>query len=195
MKRYASTIGLAALGCVITACGGGDATTRGQLTPNGPVVEYPSWVNKGSGAFTEGSPIFYGVGAASGIRNHALARSTADNRARAEISKLFEVYSASLMKDYAGSTTAGDFSATAEEQDVQQAIKTFSANTLNGVEVVDHWVHPTDGTIYSLARLDVDGFLGQLERAQELSSRVREQIRKRAEKSFRDLEAEEDKRR
>ena len=70
-------------------------------------MEYPEWVNKGSGAFGGEKKVFYGVGSASGIRNHSLARATADNRARNEISKIFEVYSASLMKDYQASITAG----------------------------------------------------------------------------------------
>jgi len=178
----------------VAACGGSNETTEGQLTAQGPVVEYPDWVNKGSGAFGGDSKVFYGVGSASGIRNHSLARSTADNRARAEISKVFETYTASLMKDYQASTTAGDFTATSEEQRVEQAIKTFSANTLNGVEVVDHWIHPTDGTIYSLARLDIEGFLEQIQRAKELSPRVKEAVQQAAEESFADLEAEEQKR-
>lgn len=181
-----------ALAMPIAACGdGGTKTTEGQLTPRGPVVEYPEWVNKGSGAFGGEKKVFYGVGSASGIRNHSLARSTADNRARAEISKIFEVYSASLMKDYSASTTAGDFSASSEEQHVEQAIKTFSANTLNGVEIVDHWIHPTDGTIYSLARLDIAGFMEQIDRAKELNEKVKEAVKRSAAKAFSDLEAEE----
>ncbi|MGF1509639.1 MAG: LPP20 family lipoprotein [Myxococcota bacterium] len=197
MNRIEVITGLGMAALWLAGCGAQNQmneTTEGQLTPHGPVVEYPKWVNQGSGAFSDDQRVFYGVGSATGIRNDSLARSTADNRARAEISKLFEIYSASLMKDYAGSTTAGDFTASAEEQDVQQAIKTFSANTLNGVEVVDHWIHPTDGTIYSLARLDVEGFLGQIERARELSARVRAQIREQAERTFEDLEQEENKR-
>jgi hypothetical protein len=77
-----------------------------------------------------------------------LARTTADNRARAEIQKIFETYSASLMKDFQESVTAGDFSSSDESQMLTDAIKTFSAVTLNGVELVDHWIHPVDGTIY-----------------------------------------------
>jgi hypothetical protein len=136
----------------------------------------------------------YGVGSASGIRNHSLARTTADNRARSEIQKIFETYSASLMKDFQESVTAGDFSSSDESQMVTNAIKTFSAGTLNGVEVVDHWIHPVDGTIYSLARLDMDGFSDNLSKAKELNEKVRERVKRAAEKSFADLEAEEAKR-
>lgn len=177
----------------LMACGG---SAPQQIQPGAPVVQYPEWVNKGSGAFggdkgANGGKVFYGVGSASGIRNHSLARSTSDNRARAEISKVFSTYSASLMKDYAASTTAGDFSASSEEQHVEQAIKTFSANTLNGVEIVDHWIHPADGTIYALARLDLNGFMDQLDKAKELNAKVKEAVKRAAAKSFADLSAEE----
>lgn len=191
MKRLAMTFALVLPMAV--ACGGGE-TNKGQITPGGPVVEYPEWVNKGSGAFGGEKKVMYGVGSASGIRNHSLARTTADNRARAEIQKIFETYSASLMKDFQESVTAGDFSSSDESQMVTNAIKTFSAGTLNGVEVVDHWIHPVDGTIYALARLDMDGFSDNLSKAKELNEKVRERVKRAAEKSFADLEAEEAKR-
>jgi hypothetical protein len=157
-------------------------------------IDYPEWVMKGSGAFGgEKGRVFYGVGSVSGIKNHALARTTADNRARAEIAKTFEVYSASLMKDYMASTTAGDMSASSEEQHVEQAIKTFSAVTLSGVVIVDHWFHP-DGTVYALAQLDLNAFKDNLDKANELNAQVRDYVRKNAEKVHMDLEKEEAKR-
>jgi hypothetical protein len=147
---------------------------------------------RGSGAFGgEAGRVFYGVGSVTGIKNHALARTTADNRARAEIAKIFEVYSASLMKDYMASTTAGDMSASSEEQHVEQAIKTFSAATLSGVQIVDHWFHPVDGTVYALAQLDLQNFSNNLEKMKELSDKVRDYVRKNAERVHMDLEKEE----
>ena len=135
-------------------------------------VEVPDWVQKGSGAFGgEEGKVFYGVASVSGIRNHSLARTTAVNRARAEIAKIFEVYSASLMKDYSVSTTTGDMSSVSEEQNVMQAVKTFSAQTLSGVQIVNHWYHP-DGTIYALARLDLDTFGSSLDKMKELNGKV-----------------------
>ncbi|CAN0592343.1 unnamed protein product [Laminaria digitata] len=98
------------------------------------------------------------------------------------------------MKDYAASTTAGDFSASSEEQHVEEAVKTFAAGTLNGVQIVDHWIHPVDGTMYALARLDLDGFMDMIDTAKELNAKVKERVKRAAEKSFADLEREEAKR-
>jgi hypothetical protein len=156
-------------------------------------VNYPEWVGRGSGAFGGEKKVFYGVGSVNGVKNPSLARDTAGNRAIDEISKIFEVYSASLMKDYSASTTAGDMSATSEEQHVTNAVKTFTANTLHGIQIVDRWVHP-DGTYYALARLDLGGFMDQLDQAKELNEKVKEQVKRSAEKSFSDLESEEAKR-
>lgn len=184
MKKLASALALT----VVAACSGTDTSV---VHPGTPAVDHPDWVMKGSGFIDKGSKIMYGVGSASGIRNISLLRMTADNRARAEISKLFEVYSASLMKDYAASTTAGDFTASSEEQHVGSAIKTFSAMTLNGVVVTDHWIHPVDGTMYTLVKLDIDGFHDQLDKSKELSAKVKERVKRAAAKAFADLDREE----
>ena len=119
---------------------------------------------------------------------------TLQSRARAEIGRIFSTYSASLMKDFQESVTAGDFSASSEQQLVQQAIKTFSAQELNGVQIVDHWIHPVSGEMFALARLDLEGFMDKLTKAKELSAKVKEEVKRSAAKSFADLEAEEAKR-
>jgi hypothetical protein len=154
----------------------------------------PAWVLQGSGAFKDaGNKVFYGVGAVTGIRNRPLAETAADNRARAEITRVFETYSASLMRDYAASTTAGDFSRSAEEQQVEQTVKTFSAATLSGVMIIDRWIDPHDETVYSLARMDLEKFKESMERAKDLSEEVKDYVKKNAEKAFDRLEAEEEK--
>jgi len=158
------------------------------LHPNGP-----EWVNKGTGAFGEKGKIFYGVGIASGIRNASLRRSTADSRGRSEIAKTLDTYVAVLNKDYQASTTAGDMSASSEEQHVQQALKTYTQLELSGVVIVDHWVD-NDGTEYSLAQLDMETFKNNLDRMKELSAGVREAVRANAEKAFDEVSAEEAKR-
>jgi len=163
--------------------------------PAQPASAEPEWVRKGAGAFlNKGDKAFYGVGAVSGVMNKPLARTTADNRARAEIAKVFETYSASLMRDYAASTTAGDFKKTSEEQNIEQAVKTFSAATLSGVVIVDHWTDPQDNTTYSLAKLDLENFKETLNKMKELNAEVRDFVRKNAEKAFEKLETEEQKR-
>jgi hypothetical protein len=184
-------IGLAALAAALVACGGEKKPEMSNqvLHANGP-----EWVNRGSGAFGgEKGKIFYGVGIASGIRNASLRRSTADQRARSEIVKTLDTYIAVLSKDYQASTTAGDMSASSEEQHVQQALKGYSQMELSGALIIDHWVD-NDGTEYSLAQLDMETFKNNMERMKELNKTVREAVRANADKAFDELSAEEAKR-
>jgi hypothetical protein len=167
-----------------------------EIKPTTPIqeLEAPKWVKKGSGAFKgDIGKIFYGVGSAFGVKNPSLLRTTADNRARSEIAKVFQFYTSSLMKDYMASTMAGDPQSTAEEQHVEQAVKTVTSMTLSGVLIVDHWQNPATGELFSLARLDLKAFKDNLEKARELNRRVKEYIRENADRLHEELKEEEDK--
>ena len=180
-------LGMATLAFAM-ACGGGNKPEMSNqvLHANGP-----DWVNRGSGAFGgDKGKVFYGVGIASGIRNAAMRRSTADSRGRAEISKILDTYVSVLNKDYMASTTAGDMSASTEEQHVEQALKTYSQMEMSGVVVVDHWVD-NDGTEFALAQLDMDSFKNNLDKMKELNAKVRDAVRANADKAFDELNAEE----
>lgn len=153
----------------LTACGGGGASKGGAASPvaaaqqkdaeafaqrTGDVDGKPGWTTKGSGAVKVGKErVFYGVGIVAGVRNPALARTTAGSRARAEIGKLVETYSASLMKDYM-SSDVGTGRPANEQQQIEQAIKTASSVSLRGTEIVDHY-YEANGTIFALAQLDI----------------------------------------
>lgn len=143
------------------SCGGGKKGGKGASAGPSKAQEAnaafgsadgkPGWIMRGNVQMTleDGRKVFYGVGAASGIKNMSLLRSTADNRGRNELAKLFEVFSASLMKDYMSSSTAGG-----EEQVVENAIKTAVSSSLKGSEIVDRYADG-DGTLYALAALDL----------------------------------------
>ncbi len=180
--------------CIIVVVGIFFVAGCASAPPPKKVDKGPEWVWKGSGAFdTDKGKVFYGVGVASGISNKALLRSTADNRARAEVAKVLETYVAVLSKDYMASTTAGDMSASSEEQHVETALKTFSKTTLHGASIVDRWLDREDGTFYSLCELDMYAFKDALDKHKELDSKVRDYVRENAEKMHGELEKMEDK--
>jgi hypothetical protein len=154
----------------------------------------PTWVKKGSAVMNKkDDKAFYGVGSVVGVKNEPLAWDTAENRARAEIAKSFSTYTAYLMRDYAASTTAGDFTRNTEEQNIERAIKTFSAVTLSGVRPVDRYKDKDSSTYYVLAKLDLKDMKDSLLQAKELNAEVRDFVRKNAERLFDKLEKEEDK--
>jgi len=151
----------------------------------------PKWVHRGSGAYDgEHGKCFYGVGILAGVQNPGLARQAVDNRARGEIAKMFDLYIAAMMKDYQRSTTAGNFQASAEEQDIVSAQKTITEVTLRGVEVRDHWTDPRDNTLYALAILDMAGIMKGLDEQKQLNARIRDHVRANARRAFEDLDRE-----
>lgn len=155
----------------------------------------PKWVEKGSVVMNkDDSKSIYGVGSVVGVKNEPLAWETAENRARAELAKTFRTYTAYLMQDYAASTTAGDFTKSMEEQNVERAVKTFSAVTLNGVRPIDRYKDEDSTTYYVLTKLSLEEMKDALQQAQELDAEVREFVRKNAERAFQKLEQEEAKR-
>jgi len=150
----------------------------------------PKWVKQGS---SFDNKAFFGVGAVNGVKNEPLAWEAAQNRARAEVARNFETYTAYLMRDYAASTTAGDFTRNTEEQNIERAIKTFSAVTLSGVRQESRYKDEKTGTYYVLAKLNLSDVKDQLAQAKELSGEVRDFVRKNADRLFERLEKEEDK--
>lgn len=156
-----------------------------------PLAKSPAWVTQGSCTISEsGQSVFYGVGSANGIANLALLKTTADNRARAELVKLFEVYSASLMKDYAAATMSGKADQVAEEQHVEQAIKTVASLSLRGVQIVEHWQDPKTGEYFARAKLDVQAFNNNLEQVKGLDAGVKASIKASAERLHTELRQE-----
>lgn len=187
MKTMAKNIfGIIILAVFFGACASQPLKPTSLLAGNPP-----DWVVKGSGAFKDSNgKAFYGVGSATGIKNYSLQREAADNRARNDLAKIFEFYTKSLMKDYQASTTAGDFKATAEEQNVEEAVKTIVSATLSGVLVIDHWEHAGRDELFSLARLDLESFKSNLDQHRELSKEVRKAIKERADRLHEELERE-----
>ncbi|MBP9127552.1 MAG: LPP20 family lipoprotein [Elusimicrobia bacterium] len=169
---------LAVAGLALFACGG---------------PKQPEWIMKGAGAFKDRSKTFYGVGIAEGIQSEALRRTTADNRAIAEISKQLTVMSTSLMRDYMSSTSIPAEAKGNEEQYIENTIKTFTDNVISGVQVIDRY-QDKSGTLYSLASLNLDTLTDLAGKVKGLSQGVRDHIKANAESAFDKLNEEQSKR-
>src|SRR5262249_52418629 len=111
-----------------------------------------------------------------------------------EIAKSFETYTGYLMRDYAASTTAGDFTKNTEEQNVERAIKTVTTVTLSGVRPLDRYKDEDTNTYYVLTKLSLEEMKNNMEKAKELNAQVRDFVRKNADRLFERLEKEEEKR-
>ncbi len=146
----------------------------------------PEWAYKGQGAFPGDNTKIFAVGVASGIKNPALLRKSADQRARAELSNVMRVAVEEMYDDFAGSRT--DFTNAEEIQKTRQALRTLSDTVLHGSTIQDR-CKEEDGTMYSLVVLDVEAFKDSARKANDLDARVRTYIDANAADAFNDLDA------
>jgi len=149
------------------------------------VAGAPDWVNQGSGAFDDaGSRVFYGVGAVAGIVSQTLAVQAADQRARADIGRQLETLVSGLSRDYQAATSPQGINPGMEEQQLEQSLKTVTEVAVRGSRVVDHWKDPETNTVYSLVKLDLDGFKAAISQLEEVDPARRGFIAENAEKTF-----------
>lgn len=186
MRHSFLLVAVLALSCA----GAPPAPTRAPSVYDGA----PAWVTRGGGAFTgDKGRAFYGVGMASNIQMESLRRSESDAQARADIAKSMNTYVADLLKSYQESTAAVSKAGTnpQEVQMVTDAMKTFTQQQLNGAQIIDRWISNDNSTEFALAQLDFDAFKDSMNKVNELSDRMRDVIKARADQGFNDLEKEE----
>lgn len=140
----------------------------------------PTWLSQGSGAFVQDDEaVLLGIGVASGIRNTALARSTAENRARAEVARMYEAYMDSVLKGCPTWETAAPLPSEAPQQEplsIEQVNKLLTAAALNSAEAKAYWYSQKDGDVYVLVSLPVQKIVEMLPKLGQLSEPVRTYI-------------------
>lgn len=109
----------------------------------------PSWVKMGSVADMKGEgKCFMAKGmAGKSVKNAALRQDSADNRAIKNLQKQLQVYTD---YDYSEVISSKD-----KAEKIKQSLKIKSTGVIKGVRIVDRWTDD-EGTIYSLARYDLD---------------------------------------
>ncbi|WP_068544724.1 LPP20 family lipoprotein [Thalassotalea crassostreae] len=111
----------------------------------------PDWVNEGSVAVSDDDGRYIqGVGMSQPLNDMALQKSTADNRARAELAQVVSSFIDVSLDDYAASN--GDANST----NIERVISTFSKTSLNGSKIKARWKNPETNVIYSFAELDLE---------------------------------------
>jgi hypothetical protein len=118
----------------------------------------PRWVESGTGAVSNGSRILQGVGEADpAIKNKALAKSTAENRARFEIMGLVERLNATAMRELTERAAELPTPAEGEGQHVAADLRTYADEVLSSVELTDYWTS-SEGAVFARASLRVEVF-------------------------------------
>jgi ribosomal protein S20 len=166
-------------------CGSKEVTPDEQVPSE--FAGAPEWVLQGCGAYwgDDGGARLCGVGEARLGSSMSIARTKATSRARAEISRTLETKVKNMIKDFQEEVTDGESEMTAEQ--FSSTTVALSKATLNGTQVQQTWVSPSD-RLYILVALDVEAFDASVREMDEMSDRLRTFIESRSRKSFEELE-------
>lgn len=114
----------------------------------------PDWVNKGTAYVSnDGGRLFHGVGSAGPMGEASLQRSVADDRARAELAKIFSAYMDVVANDFQSAAKAGG--AAVADEAVSRQIRALSQVNLAGSRVIARWVDTKTNTVWSIAEIDL----------------------------------------
>lgn len=171
----------------LAACAG-----QTRLESNLGIKGAPDWVNKGT-AFVNNKDgrLFHGVGSAAPMGDPALQRATADNRARAEVARIFSTFMDVVSNDYQSAAKSGD-SQVAEEA-VSHQIKALTKVNLAGARIVAHWQDKRTRTLWSIAELDIKQVKGTTAATNEMNDNMRRYIQGNVENIFDRIAAKGDK--
>jgi hypothetical protein len=139
----------------------------------------PDWVNEGTQAVeNDDNRLIHGVGMAPPMGDVSLQKSTADNRARAEIARVLSTYVDVVADDYTAST-GGD-----ADMDVAQNLRSTTQLALTGARILGHWKDEDTGDVYAFAELDMDTVIKSLETATSLSNAFKSHFKENADANF-----------
>jgi len=135
---------------MLAAC----ASKPTQLESDLGIKDAPDWVNKGTAYVNnQDGRLFHGVGSAGPMGEVSLQRSTADERARAEVARIFSSYLDVVSNDYSSAAKSGTMKV--NEEAVSRQIKNLTKVDLAGAKIIAHWVDPKTKYVYSIAELDI----------------------------------------
>jgi len=161
-----------------TAC---SSTTK--VESNLGIKGAPDWVNEGTNILnSKDGRLFHGVGSASPMGDMALQKSTADDRARAEVARVLSSYLDVVSNDYMSSAKSGDTSVS--EEAVSRQIKNLSKVNLTGAKIIGDWRDPKTDIIYAIAELDMNHVKSTLSNVQDMNSDLKRYIETSAENIF-----------
>ncbi len=143
----------------------------------------PDWVNEGTQTIKDRrGRLIHGIGSAPDMGDMSLQKTTADDRARAEVARIFTSMMDVVSQDYTASTRSGDQSSS--EQTISREIKNYTRQNLSGVRIIAHWRDKRTGTIYALAELDMKKAKNILATATAMNADFRNYLQQNVDSAF-----------
>lgn len=182
-KTFASV----ALLLVLAACSG-KTVVESDLGIRGA----PDWVNKGTRVLNDkDGRLFHGVGSSPAMGDDSLQRSTADDRARAEVARIFSSYMNVVSDDYSAATGTGADASV--EQAVTRQVKAVTKLNLSGSKIIGRWKDERTNMVYSISELDLKQIKSTVQGAKDMNPNLRRYFDSNAENIFDKVAAKENK--
>jgi hypothetical protein len=179
LTAISKILSLAMLVAVISGCGSEPTQVESNLGIKGA----PDWVNKGSNILsTKDGRLFHGVGSASPMGDMALQKSTADDRARAEVARELSSYLDVVSNDYMASAKSGDTGV--NEEAVSRQIKNTTKINMAGARIIGSWRDPKSNTIWSIAELDMQHVKSTMAGVNDMNADLKRYIETTADNIF-----------
>lgn len=167
MRKYLPPLPLLSLlvmTLLVSACSG-KTVVESDLGISGA----PDWVNEGTQYLNDNDGrLFHGVGQAPVMGDPSLQLSTADNRARAEVARILSSFMDVASSDY--SAAAASEGRNVSQQNVSREIRNLTKVNLTGVRIIGHWRNEKDGTVFSIAELDMKQMQDTLNAVKDMNS-------------------------
>lgn len=171
-----ATLGAAAL--VLAAC----ASSTSVPSDLG-INDAPDWVNKGGQALDNHSGrLIHGIGSAPTMNDLSLQMSTADERARAEVARVLSSFMHVVSQDYAAS--AGLDAERQNDASVSREIENFTRQNVSGARIIAHWRNPKNGSLWSLAELDLKQVKSMVANSNEMNAGFKAYFQSHADNLF-----------
>ena len=175
-KLWLTTLTAVALG--LAGC-----SSQTKLDSDLGISGAPDWVNKGTAyVANDGGRLFHGVGSAGKMGDSSLQRSVADDRARAEVARIFSAYLDVAGADYQAAAKSG--TTTTAEESVSRQVRSLSQVNLAGARIIARWEDPKTKTLWAIAELDMKQVKETAGAAREMNADLRRYLTDHADNVF-----------
>lgn len=162
----------------LAACGG-KTTVDSDLNIKGA----PDWVNEGTNILNDkDGRLFHGVGSAPPMGDMSLQKSTAENRARAEVARVLSTYMEVVTSDYLAASGSGKNAVA--EQTVSRDINAITKINLSGARVIGYWRDKRTNNIYAIVELDMKRVKNIVSKVDKMNESLRNFIIKNGDNIF-----------
>lgn len=158
-------------------------SSQTQLESELGIKGAPDWVNKGTAYVNnKDGRLFMGVGSAAPMGDASLQRATADDRARAEVARIFSSYLDVVSNDYQSSAKSGTNNVA--EEAVSRQIKNLTKIDLAGARIIAHWRDTKTSTLWSICEIDMKMLKDTVAARQDMNENAQRYIQTNADNIF-----------